>query len=178
MLLYLLAAIGAFVIMAIVWGIFHLRNSQKVAYEAIEKVRLDQITNLRNECQATFQSAFNETLAIDDLETSARVLSSRLDNVDSLKKAFARPDFYWHFVLPVGAYLGELLRVHAKAEWKNSDEGGLEMSIVAGEGVATTFPFDKVMKQVTVGDKGDVYAYLMASMQLDRTVAELVPTET
>jgi hypothetical protein len=153
------------------WGLARLRNGYQSAYAASQALRLDQIDGLRRECESVFRSAFGEELKLDDLDGSARLLSARVDQVGTLKDAFAKPDFYWYFVLPVGAFLGEWLRMHARAEWKVSQEGGVEMSIPVREGNATTFPFDKVLKQVTAGSPGDLYAYLIAATQLDNTLA-------
>lgn len=172
MWVYILAGVVLLLGIVFVWGLLHLRHSQKVAYQAIDKVTLGDIDRLREECVRVFREKFSESLDIEDLEGSARLLSAHLDNHESLKKAFARDDFYWYFVLPVGAYMGELLRVRAGAQWKPSAEGGLEMSIPVANDAATTHPFHKVMKQVTMGDKGDVYAYLKTSTQLGTLLAE------
>jgi hypothetical protein len=161
-----------FLVIAAVWGVLHLRHSQKVAVEAIGKLGLDDIGALRAACEAVFKQAFGETLALEDYEGSARLLSARLDKVESLKRAFARPDFYWYFVLPTGAYLGELLRVHVRGQWQPSAEGGLEIRVPVGDGVATTYPFEKILKQATIGGKGDLYAYLMSATQLERALDE------
>lgn len=153
-------------------GILHLRNSQKVAYEHILRVKLDDVDRLRQECEEGFRRHFSEELSLADYERSAQLLSARLDDSASLKTAFGREDFYWYFVLPVGAYIGELLRVHAKGEWKEAEGGGLKLEIpVAGE-PATTHPFDKVMKQVTSGDRGDLYAYFMSALKLESVIAD------
>ncbi len=172
MWMYILGAIVLGVAVVVVWGLLHLRHSQKVAYRAIDGVALGDIDRLHRECVQVFRDKFSESLDIDDLDGSARILSARLDNPESLKKAFAKDTFYWYFVLPVGAYLGELLRVHAGAQWKPSEQGGLEMTVPVAGDSATTYPFHKVMKQVTMGDHGDIYAYLKTSTQLGTMLAE------
>lgn len=172
MWMYILGGLLLLIVMAFVWGILHLRNSQKVAYVAIANVKLSDIDRLCKECEKVFYEKFSERLQLDDIEVSARLLSARLDNHNSLKSAFEKEDFYWYFVLPVGAFVGELLRVHANGEWKESPEGGVEMSMPVEDGTATTFPFDKVMKQVTMGGKGDMYAYLLTATQIDVALAK------
>lgn len=178
MWLYIVGGVAILLAVAAVWGVLHLRQSQKTAYAAIAKVALSDIERLRNECEQVFKEKFAELLDLNDLEHSATLLSARLDNSESLKSAFAKEDFYWYFVLPVGAFIGELLRIHAGAEWKQSEEGGLEMSLPLTDGSAATFPFDKVMKQVTMGDKGDMYAYLNSAVQLEAVLAKSSPLET
>ncbi len=167
---WILYGVVGLVVVGFVWGLLHLRHSQKVAYERITQVTLADIDRLRKECEEGFQAHFAETLSLDDYETSARILSDRLDNFETLKKAFGREDFYWYFVLPVGAYIGELLRVHAKGTWKEAEGGGLKMEILVAGETATTHPFDKVMKQVTIGEKGDLYAYFVSAIGLEAIV--------
>ena len=82
-----------------------------------------------------------------------------------LKGTFERGGSYWRFVLPVGALVGEFIRIHAKGVWKQNPEG-LLMDIPVKDGVATCYPFDKVLKQVNSGEKGDLYAFLLSSTQL------------
>lgn len=176
MSMYVLVVVVLTIAGLFLWGLARLRHGYRSAGAATQTVRLDQIDGLRRECESVFRTAFGEDLKLDDLDGSARLLSTRVDEVAALKDAFAKPDFYWYFVLPVGAFLGEWLRVHARAEWKVSKEGGLEMSIPVHEGQATTFPFDKVLKQVSAGSRGDLYAYLIAATQLDKTIAQQTTT--
>jgi hypothetical protein len=170
---YIVLGIVALLVILVVWGVQHLRSSQRVAAEAIRKVRIEDIESLRMECERVFMEAFGESLSLDKYEESAKLLSARLDAPESLKGPFSKPDFYWHFVLPTGAYLGELLRVHGRGEWQTSEEGGLEMRVPVGSEFATTYPFDKIFKQVTVGDKGDIYAYLMTALRLEEALEGL-----
>lgn len=72
----------------------------------------------------------------------------------------------------MGACLGEVLRLHAGAVWKSSENGGVEMELPAGEGVVTAFPFEKIMKQLTVGDRGDLLAFLQTARRLDDVIAQ------
>ena len=149
-------------------GLAHLRHSVRVAERAIEGISIEEIPALRAECVRVFQDVLGVALDLEDYEASAEQLSGCLDDAECLKQAFKKDDFYWYFVLPVGAYMGELLRVHLNAAWRVSELGGPEMEIPLDDDAALTFPFHKVIKQVTAGDPGDVYAYLMASRQLDK----------
>lgn len=172
MLGWILLGVVGFVVVGVVWGGLHLRQSQRVAYERITQVKREDVERLRKECEDGFRAHFSERLSLDDYEGSAKILSARLDQHETLKKAFGRKDFYWYFVLPVGAYIGELLRVHAKGEWQEAEGGGLTLVIPVAGQPATTHPFDKVMKQVTLGDKGDLYAFLVTALRLESVVAE------
>ena len=105
------------------------------------------------------------------MDDSARILSRRIGD-GSLKKALEKDDFWWYYTLPAGAFMGELLRIHAKGIWKESPEGGLEMKIPLTEGEATTYPFDKVLKQAGSGQEGDLYAYIKSACRLDAIAQE------
>lgn len=173
MWLYIVAGVAGLLVLGFFWGLLHLRNSQKRAYEEMAKLRLEEIPALVQACIDGFQQHFDETLALDRFEETAQVFSNRLDQHETLKKAFADDDFYWKFVLPTGAFLGEMLRRHAGGKWHASDDGGAPlMKIPVGEGEATTYPFDKIMKHVTSGDPGDMYAFLKTSLSLDKALAD------
>lgn len=173
MLWSVIAVLVALVLVALVAGVLHLRRSIRVARQAIPGVRLDQIDPLRRECEQVFGQTLAQTLSLSDYEASAQALSACLDQVETLKRAFAKPDFYWYFVLPVGAFVGELIRSHAGGEWTLDDEGGgPALQVPVGDGVATTYPFDKVLRHATGGSKGDMLAYLMSARSLDTALAE------
>ena len=172
--IWLWTGLGVLVLLLVVvlWGARTLRQSTRIAREAIGQVELGQIGALRDECQRIFKSAFGETLTLEDLEQSGRLLSDRLDNPLALKEECRKDGFYWYFVLPCGAYLGELLRVHAKAQWKEAGDAGPMMIIPLPDGEAEVYPFDKIIKQCTTGDKGDIWAYLYTATRLQQVVTQ------
>jgi hypothetical protein len=51
------------------------------------------------------------------------------------------------------------------------------MRVPAAGGSATTYPFGKVLKQLTAGGRGDVYAYLMTAARLEEALADLSAEE-
>ena len=175
-LLIAVAALSAVAILTFAWGIRRLRRSTNQAQAAILRVTIDDIARLRDECEAVAFRALSERLSLNDYEASARIISRRIDDL-GFKKAFLKDDFWWYFVLPVGAYVGELLRVHANGVWRNSEGGGVELSIPVKDGEATTYPFDKVLKQALSGDKGDMLAYLMTAIQLENVVDAQTTTD-
>ena len=172
MWLYIVGAIAGILVVVFVWGLLHLRQSQNRAYAEIAKVRLDDIPGLSQVCVDGFKTHFGETLDPDNFEDAAQVFSKRLDQHESLKQAFAEGDFYWKFVLPTGAFLGEMLRQHAGGRWEACDDGAPLMKIPVGTAEVTTYPFDKIMKHVTTGDPGDMYAFLKTSLSLEKALAE------
>jgi hypothetical protein len=176
-LIYVILALLALFFVGAIWGVLRLRQGYRVADAMARKVTPAQIDALREECERVFLSAFSETLSLSTLEKSAKILSDRLDKVETLKTAFGKPDFYWYFVLPVGAYIGELIRIHAAGEWLESKDGGLEMRIPVGGDFATTYPLDKVLKQITSGSRGDLYAYLMTATRIEVAIADIAKAE-
>jgi hypothetical protein len=177
MWIWLVVSIAALIVLVFLWGLRRLRRSSAEAQAAIAKVTPSDIPRPRDECERVILETLSERLSLDRYEDSARILSSRLDDL-SLKKIFARDDFWWYFVLPVGAYVGELLKVHAGGEWKTSASGGMEMTLPVQGGLATAYPFDKVLKQALSGDKGDLYAYFMSAVRLENVVADISSAKT
>jgi len=171
MWIWILLALIALLVLAFAWGIRSLRRSSGQAAREIGKVVLADVERLSEECQHVVKASFGEVLSLDEFEGSAVLLSRRVDD-GSFKKAFAKDEFWWYYVLPVGAFVGELLRVHTGGQWQPSPEGGLELRIPLKEGESITYPFDKILKQDTMGGKGDLYTYLKAALQLDAIVVQ------
>lgn len=172
MWLWIIAGIVAVLVGGFAWGVVRLRRGQSQAQEAIASVKIEEIAGLCEECVEGFKEHFGETLDLHAFEESAQTFSARLDNHESLKEPFSIDTFYWRFVLNTGAFLGEMLRVHAGGEWSYDDDGGAPvMKITVGEGKVTVFPFDKILKHVQIGDPGDMYAFLQTSLKLEEVVA-------
>jgi hypothetical protein len=164
------AAGGAVLVAATIFVavLLHMRRALGVAARTIEGVRPAAIPALRDECIAVFERAFGERLDLDDFEESARVLSGRMDHPTPLRRAFAQDDFDWYCVLPLGAFLGELVRVHGNGAWRASQTGGVELVIPVGEESARIRPFHKVLTHLTAGEPGEIHVYLEASRQLEK----------
>ena len=62
--------------------------------------------------------------------------------------------------------LGEHLVRHAGAAWRKRPGAPPHLEIPLPGGVAEAYPFDKVLRHVAQGDRGDLYAYLMAAGRL------------
>src|SRR5689334_5585732 len=102
-LLYLCGGLLGLFLLVMVWGYLHLRHSQRRAREEIAKVELADIERLAAECVSVFQQKLSIHLEPADWEATARGLDHAYGHEPALKRAFAREDFYWYFVLPVGA---------------------------------------------------------------------------
>jgi hypothetical protein len=61
---------------------------------------------------------------------------------------------------PVGAFLGELIRRHAPAEWKQ-DATGPVLVIHRPTGSTETQPFLRAVRHHTHGNPGQLHAYVM-----------------
>lgn len=166
---WILGTLVTLAILAFAWGVQRLRKSTTQVRDEISKLKVADVGRLRDECVRAFRDAFSEELRLEDFEASAALLSRRIDD-GSLKKALAKDEFWWYYVLPAGAVLGEIMRMHAQGEWRDTDDGAPEMRIPVGTGEATTYPFDKMFKQVTSGDPGDLYAFLATSRQLEKAI--------
>lgn len=156
-----------------------MRLGVRAAERAIQRVRIDEVQLLSQECITVFSDAFDLRLDLDDFEESARALSGQMDQVDMLRKSFAREDFDWYCVLPLGAFLGELLRVHANGSWRNAASGGLELMIPTGRESLRIRPFQRVLDHLTgAGAPGAIYAALDACRQLEKPEERPAPADS
>jgi len=143
------------------WGLLHIRQSRSQAYAEIGKIELMEIDLLARECLDVFERKLSVRLNLDDCEETARKLDDAFQNPSRLKAAFQRDDFYWYFVKPTGACLGELLRRHAKHEWRKKPAETPHMELTTKDGQSEAFPFEKVIKQISSGEPGDLVAYVV-----------------
>ena len=155
-----------------VWGLLRLRQSIAQAMDRSTQVAEEDIPELCKEGARVIRHRLDITVELLDNESSAKAISNALDRHDELKKAFAKDDFWWYFVLPCGALLGEHLVTHAGGRWVRSQEGEwtVEIPLADGGDPAITYPFAKIIKQVTEGDSGDVYAYLISAQHLNEAL--------
>jgi hypothetical protein len=164
-LLYVGVPVVAIVIAFIGWGFVRLRRGNSQASQAIRSIRIDEIDSLAAEGKRGLAKAYGITIDLTDREAAAKVLDGLFVDKMKLKKAFETPGFYWRFVLPVGALIGEYIRIHANGVWKPESDGPA-MEIRVKDGTATCYPFNKVLKQLSYGEKSDLYAYLVAASEL------------
>lgn len=74
--------------------------------------------------------------------------------------------------MPVGAVLGEVLRIHAGGQWQATGGGGLCVVLPVGDGTATAHPFEKVVKQASGGASGDIAAHVATARGLGSALPE------
>jgi len=148
--------------------VLHLLASRRRAKAEIAKVELADIEPLARECVEVFRKKLGLVLDLDDGNAAAEKLDAAFRDRTKLKGAFAKDGFYWYFVKPVGAALGELLRQHARHEWQKLPGKAPHMEIMLQDGSSEAYPFDKVMQQATTGDAGDLIAYVEFARALDQ----------
>jgi hypothetical protein len=163
--LFMVIGIGCLFLAFLLWGFIGLHRSNAKATEAIRNLSIADIAGLIAEGKEELTKAYGLAIDINDSEAAARILDGLFIDKLKLKKAFKKENFYWRFVLPIGAMVGEFIRIHAKGAWKQ-DSNGPFMDIPIADGVATCYPFDKVLKQMNSGKKGDLCAFLLAATQL------------
>ncbi len=160
MLLSISIAVMALVGVTLLWGLVRLRKGNAQASAAIRKVQLEDLPALVDEGRKGLARAYGITIDFADREAAAWILDRLFADQLKLKDTFAKEGFYWRFVLPVGALVGEFICVHAHGVWKQGPDG-VFMDIPLKNGVATCNPFDKTLKLVNgYCAKGDLYAFL------------------
>jgi hypothetical protein len=165
----------ALLLLFLVWGLLHLRQSQRQAHDEIRRIELADIGPLARECVEVFRNKLGVRLDLDNCDDAAEKLDHALRDHYKVKRAFARDDFYWYFVKPVGACLGELLRRHARHEWHKRPGEAPHMEFAWGVNSSEAFPFEKVIKQSQVGDAGDLVAYVEFARTVERVEDEPEP---
>jgi len=166
-LLYVAAAVIAASVAFFLFGVWHLRRSQQQAEMEIRRARLADLHALVQECVEVFRTRLGLRLDLDDFEDSAQMLDRAFDDSKRLKDVFARDGFYWYFVKPVGACIGEVLRRHARQEWIEESGAAPSMQSRLLDGQISCYPFEKAIKQISIGRKGDLYACLVAARGLE-----------
>jgi hypothetical protein len=171
-LLYIGGGLLALFCLLLLWGYLHLRASRRQAVAEIQRIELAEIEPLAKECVSVFQKKFGVLLNPDDCEDSARKLDEAFRDSARLKGAFDREGFYWYFVKPTGAFLGELLRRHANHEWRKTPGQPPTMVVQFEDGSSEVSPFKKVIKQIDFSEPGDLIAYVVFARNVERAANE------
>lgn len=166
-ILYIGGGLAALFALLLVIGFLHLRASRRQAVAEIRRIELAEIEPLAKECVEVFQKKLGLVLNPDDCEASAQKMDTAFQDRAKLKDAFAKDGFYWYFVKPTGAYLGELLRRHARHEWQKLPGQTPTMEVKLRGGSSEVSPFEKVVKQIATGAPGDLIAYVEFARQIE-----------
>lgn len=136
--------IGGVLVLLVGFCILSVRGSKRGIRDAIKNITGEDIERFVEECVVVFRKEFGVALSLEDLEGGVSSLDVHIKKVES---AFKRDNFVWYFVLPVGAFWGELMIEHLDAEWQRKAEGGLSVLIHRGDDVQRIDPFEMVMQQ-------------------------------
>ena len=158
-ILYIVAALVGLFVLVFVWGLVHLYLSRKRAFAQIETIDLAEIEALAQECVDVFRARLNIELDLDLWEDAAQKLDDVFRNEYQLKE-------------PMGACLGELIRRHSKFEWRKSAGFAPHMELLLRGGNSEITPFQKILKQVMVGDPGDIVAYVATARSMEKIAAQ------
>jgi hypothetical protein len=98
------------------WGARLLRANQRVLADRLGGLELAAIPRLAAECRTVVRERAGVDLDPRDPDAAARALDELV--LDGRARAFFKtPEYEFRFAEVVGAYLGELIRRHADAEW-------------------------------------------------------------
>jgi hypothetical protein len=161
-LLYIVAGI-LLAVGFLVWGFVRITKRTADAAAAIAAVEGHQIPALVEECIRVCDQKLGTGLDLNNFEGSAENLDFLLEPKQRMrtKAAFELPDHTGRFVLPLGAFIGELVRIHNPgSRWVPRKDGGLAMDISQGGTTLTMHPFDKVLKHAATGKEGELLSYL------------------
>jgi hypothetical protein len=170
--LYIGAGLVGLFILFLVWDYRRLLTSRRQARAEITRVELGHIDALTAECVDIFKQKLGLVLDLSDVDDAAEKLDAAFLDRTKLKNAFAKEGFYWYFVKPVGAALGEVLCRHAKYEWRKVPGQAPHLEIAIHDGTSEAHPFDKVIKQAVNAEAGDLAAYIEFARTVDQVMNE------
>lgn len=141
------------------WGAWLLRRSLGGSMQRLALVEVAAIPALAEECRLTVRERLRIDLDPRDPDAAARALDDLVLN-GRLRSIFKTDDYDMRYAEPVGAFLGELIRRHASAEWKQ-DVTGPVLVIHRPDGPTETQPFLRAVRHHTHGSPGQLHAYVM-----------------
>ena len=159
----LLFAAAALVAGFLGWGAFLLRRNLGSSMRRLAAVRVAAIPALAEECRRTVRERLGIDLDPRDPDAAARALDE-LVLTGRLRPLFKVEGYEMRFAEPAGAFLGELIRRHASAEWME-DELGPELVVWRPEGPVDLRPFLKAVRHHTHGSPGELHAYVMDAIR-------------
>lgn len=145
------------------WGALLLRRSVGGSTQRLALVELAAIPALADECRRTVRDRVKVDLDPRDPDGAARALDALVLS-GRLRSIFKADGYDMRYAEPVGAFLGELIRRHASAEWVEDALGPMLVIHRAGE-VVETHPFLKAVRHHTHGTPGQLHAYVMELVQ-------------
>jgi hypothetical protein len=141
------------------WGVWLLRQNVGSSMQRLALVEIGAIPALAEECRRAVREQLRIDLNPRDADAAARALDELVLS-GRLRPLFKAPGYELRYAEPVGAFLGELIRRHAGAEWVD-DALGPKLVIHRPDGAMETHPFMKAVRHHTHGRPGQLHACVM-----------------
>lgn len=159
-----LALVALLAMLVFVWAVSRIRRRFRDAEELALTVSETEIPDLVAECQTVFANRLGVQISFQQPDEAMQIFEQALSSKRCLDTAlaFEKAEHPGWYVRPMGAFLGELIREQSTlpAHWKPSELGGLALQLGNGDEQFTLHPFDKILKQQSTGEPGDLVAYM------------------
>lgn len=145
-------------IAAMAWAYLRFRARKKHIRQALANVALISLADIRSmstECIRVFHEQGVPIRFEDKVEDTIEVLDAAIRS-DKFVKAFAQPEFPLYFALPVGAFLGELIRMQTGATWSGTSEFGPVLAVRTSTADWDLYPLQAVLLHRLTGKKGEL----------------------
>jgi hypothetical protein len=160
----LLLLLGSALLLAVVgWGSWLLRRNVTRSLVRLAAVDPETIPALAEECRATVR----ERLRVDLDPQSPLESAAALDGLvleGRLRPLFRVPGYEMRYAECVGAFLGEMVRSHASAEWR-ADPISPKLVVFRPGGAVEAHPFLKAVRHHTHGRPGELRAWVAALVE-------------
>jgi hypothetical protein len=154
-----LLLIGSALVLGFVgWGAWLLRRNVTRSLVRLAQVDPAAVPELARECRDTVRDRLKVELDPGTPAETARVLDELVLS-GRLRPLFRSAGYEMRYAECVGAFLGELVRRHARAEW-HADAISPKLVVFRGEGAVETHPFLKAMRHHTHGRPGELEAWV------------------
>lgn len=144
------------------WGAWLLRRNLGGSMQRLALVEIANLPALAEECRRTVREQLKVDLDPRKPDATAKTLDELVLS-GRLRPLFKEPGYEMRYAEPVGAFLGELIRRHASAEWME-DPLGPKLVIHRPDGSFETHPLLKAVRHHTHGTPGHLYAYVMEAI--------------
>lgn len=147
------------------WGVWLLRQDVGGSLQRLALVEASSISGLAEECRRTIRDQLRIDLDSRDADAAVRALDELVLS-GRVRPLFKEPGYELRYAEPVGAFLGELIRRHASAEWVAGDLGP-KLVIHRPDGPLETDPFARAVRHHTHGRSGQLHGWVIDAIGSD-----------
>lgn len=140
------------------WGAWLLRRNVTRSLGRLAEIEIALVPALAEECRATIRERLKVDLDPRTPVETARTLDE-LVLTGRLRPLFRADGYEMRYAECVGAFLGEMVRRHASAEWL-PDPASPRLVVHRPSGSVETHPFLKAVKHHTHGKAGELEAWV------------------